>query len=174
MSPVNFAVVFSSAVSDFTATDVTVGGTATHGVPVVSGSGTTYNVAVPVTSSGTVTAALLAGVAHDSFNTPNTASTSTDNTVTYSTPSPLTVTVNQASGQADPTSTSPVNFTVVFSSAVSNFTNTDVTVGGTATHGVPTVSPVSATTYTVSVPVTSNGTVTVSYTHLTLPTILLV
>ena len=38
--------------------------------------------------------------------------------VTFQSAAPLTVTVNQAAGQADPTSTSPVNFTVVFSSAV--------------------------------------------------------
>ena len=37
----------------------------------------------------------------------------TDNTVTYDHDAPE-VTINQAGGQADPTSTSPINFTVVF------------------------------------------------------------
>ena len=42
----------------------------------------------------------------------NTASTSTDNTVTWDVTAP-TVTINQAAGQADPTNTPPINFTVV-------------------------------------------------------------
>ena len=44
----------------------------------------------------------------------------------------LTVTINQAAGQADPTNGSPINFTVVFSEAVTDFTAGDVTLGGTA------------------------------------------
>ena len=40
--------------------------------------------------------------------------------MTYDITSP-TVTINQAAGQADPTSASPINFTVVFSEAVSDF-----------------------------------------------------
>src|SRR3989442_1655387 len=47
----------------------------------------------------------------------NTASTSTDNTVTFNAPdtTPPSVTINQAATQADPTSSAPINFTVVFS-----------------------------------------------------------
>ncbi len=56
----------------------------------------------------------------------NTASTSTDNTVTYDT-TPPTVTINQAAGQADPTNASPINFTVVFSEPVTGFATGDVT-----------------------------------------------
>ena len=49
-----------------------------------------------------------------------------------------TVTINQAAGQADPTSTSPINFTVTFSETVTGFTASDIsfagsTVGGTLT-----------------------------------------
>ena len=117
--------------------------------------------AVPVTSAGTVTATVGAGVAHDAVGNANTASTSTDNSVTFTTASPLTVTVNQAAAQADPTSTSPVSFTVVFSSSVTDFVAGDVTLGGTATHGAASVTG-SGTTYTVTVPVTTSGTVTAS------------
>ena len=117
-SPVNFTVVFSSAVTDFTAADVTLGGTATHGAATVTGSGTTYNVSVPVSSNGTVSASLAAGVAHDAFDTPNTASTSTDNTVTFDNGGAADGDGQPGGGQADPTSTSPVNFTVVFSETV--------------------------------------------------------
>jgi hypothetical protein len=83
-SPVNFTVVFSEAVSDFATGDVTLSGTAGATTATVTGSGTTYNVAVSnMTGSGTVIASIAAGVAHDAANNANTASTSTDNTITY-------------------------------------------------------------------------------------------
>ena len=86
-SPINFTVVFSEAVKDFTSSDVTLSGTAGATTAVVTGSGTTYSVAVSgMTSSGTVIASIGAGLAHDSLNDPNSASTSTDNTVTYTKP----------------------------------------------------------------------------------------
>src|SRR5256886_9575627 len=73
-------------------------------------------------------------MATDAAGNLNTASTSTDNSVSFTPPdtTPPTVTINQAAGQADPTSTSPINFTAVFSEPVSGFTGTDVTIGGTA------------------------------------------
>ena len=89
-SPIRFTVVFGEAVSDFDAADVDLSGTA-PGLPVaeVSGSGTTYDVAVSgMTGSGTVVAAIPAGAAHDAAGNANTASTSTDNEVTYDAPPP--------------------------------------------------------------------------------------
>jgi len=44
----------------------------------------------------------------------------------------LTVTINQAASQADPTTATPINFTVTFSQPVIGFTTGDVTLGGTA------------------------------------------
>jgi CSLREA domain-containing protein len=86
-SPINFTVVFSEAVSDFETGDVTLSGTAGATTAIVSGSGTTYNVAVSgMTQTGTVTATIAAGVATDAAGNPNTASTSTDNTVTFNVP----------------------------------------------------------------------------------------
>ncbi len=84
-APINFTVVFSEPVSDFATGDVTITGTATGTkTATVTGSGTTYNVAVSgMTGSGTVIASIAAGVAHDAAGNPNTASASTDNTVTY-------------------------------------------------------------------------------------------
>ena len=70
-----------------------------------------------MTGNGTVIASVAAGVAHDAAGNANTASTSTDNSVTYDATAP-TVTINQAAGQADPTNALPINFTVVFSEAV--------------------------------------------------------
>ncbi len=72
----------------------------------------------------------------------------------------MDATINQASGQADPTTTSPISFTVVFASPVTDFDDTaDVTLSGTAgaTTAVITGGP---TTYNVTVSgMTSNGTV---------------
>src|SRR5258705_8081226 len=101
-----------------------------------------------------------AGVATANGST-NTASTSTDNTVTYDI-TPPTVTVNQAASQADPTGGSPINFTAVFSQTVTGFTGSGVTLGGTA--GVTTaVVTGSGTTYNVAVSgMTQPGTVTAS------------
>jgi subtilase family serine protease len=93
-SPINFAVVFSEAVTDFVAGDVTLGGTA-GGTPVAlatnpSGDRKTYNVAVSgMTGEGTVTASVAAGVAHDAAGNGNTASTSSDNLVTYTMSPPI-------------------------------------------------------------------------------------
>src|SRR2546422_7055284 len=79
---------------------------------VVTGSGTTYNVAVSgMTTNGTVLASLAAGVAHDPASKANTATTSTAKQRTHDSTAP-TVTINQAGSQADPTNSSPINFTV--------------------------------------------------------------
>src|SRR5206468_3961455 len=98
-SPINFAVVFSDAVSGFTSADVTIGGTAGGTKTVtVSGGPSTYNVAVSGMTSGTVIATVPAGVVSDGAGNLNTASTSTDNTVTFDN-TPPTVTVNQPARQ---------------------------------------------------------------------------
>ena len=161
-SPINFTVVFSEVVTDFATGDVTLSGTAGATTAIVTGSGTTYNVAVSgMTMDGTVTASLGAAVATDALGNGNAASTSTDNTVTYDTTSP-TVTINQAVAQADPTSTSPINFTVVFSEVVTNFATGDVSLSGTAGATTATVTG-SGTTYNVAVSgMTMDGTVTTS------------
>ena len=121
--------VFSEPVTGFAGADVTF---ARHApaptTATVTGSGTTYNVAVSgMTGDGTVDRhASRPAWPHDAAGNANTASTSTDNTVTYDTTAP-TVTINQAAGQADPTNASPINFTVVFSEPVTGFATGDVT-----------------------------------------------
>jgi hypothetical protein len=112
-------------VTGFNAADVSlVGSTAnvSFASVLVTGSGTTYNVAVGnVTSNGDlVRASVLSQAASDAAGNQSTASTSTDNTITVDNVSP-TVTVNQAASQTDPTTSTPVNFTVVFSEAVTGF-----------------------------------------------------
>jgi hypothetical protein len=166
VSPINFTVVFSEPVSGFATGDVTISGTAGGGgsrVGTVSGSGTTYNVAVTgMTTGGTIIASIAAAVATDAAGNANTASTTSDNTVTWA-PGGPSVTINQAAGQADPTSAATINFTVVFSAAVTDFATGDVTITGTAGGTkVATVSG-SGTTYNVAVTgMTTSGTVIAS------------
>jgi hypothetical protein len=83
--PINFTATFSENVVDFTASAVTVGGTAAGSPTVqVTGSGSSYTIAVSgLTGSGTVTASIAANTVHDGNGAGNTASTSTDNTVSY-------------------------------------------------------------------------------------------
>jgi hypothetical protein len=157
-SPINFTVVFSSSVTDFATGDVGLSGTAGATTATVTGSGTTYNVAVSgMTTNGTVIATVPADIA-TAGGLPNVASTSTDNTVTWS-PGP-SVTINQAVGQADPTGNSPINFTVVFNAAVTGFTGSDVTISGTAGGTKTATVTGSGTTYNVAVAgMTTAGTV---------------
>jgi len=111
--------------------------------------------------NGTVVAKVPAGVAIDGAGNPNTASTSTDNTVTFGSASTPTVTINQAAGQVDPTNASPIAFAVQFNQPVTGFEGTDInftgsTVGGTLVANVSG----SGGTYTVTVTgMTGTGTV---------------
>jgi LPXTG-site transpeptidase (sortase) family protein len=77
-----------------------------------------------------------------------------------------TVTSNQEAAQVDPTNVSPINFTVVFSEPVIGFTDTDVTIAGTAgaTTAVATeIAPNDGTTYNIAISgMKSDGTVIVS------------
>jgi hypothetical protein len=69
------------------------------------------------------------------------------------------VTINQAAGQADPTSATPINFTALFSEPVSGFTGADVTITGTA-GGTKTVEVTGGpSTYNVAVSGMTDGTV---------------
>jgi subtilisin-like proprotein convertase family protein len=169
-SPIKFTVVFSEPVNDFEPEDVSVSGSAfsaaaqkTVTVTPSSGPASEYTVLVSgMDSVGTVRVTVPAGVAHDVVGNPNTASTSTDNVVRFDN-SELTVTVNQAEDQPDPTKDSPIYYKVVFSKAVKDFTSEDVQVSGTA-GGTKKVKVVgSGTTYTVSVSgMNSSGTVVVT------------
>ena len=111
-SPVTFGVVFSEPIDDgtFTDADVSVGGTATTGAVTVTelapNDDTTFQVQIVMTGNGTVIPTIPAGGVEDLSGNTNNASTSTDNSVTYDGTKP-NVTIDQASGQADPTKYSP-------------------------------------------------------------------
>ncbi|HVK13319.1 MAG TPA: Calx-beta domain-containing protein [Gemmataceae bacterium] len=160
---IRFTVTFAAPVTGFTAGDVLFTGSTAPGtlVPIVTGSGANYTVTVSgMAGNGTVVVSVPANAAVDGSQTGNSASTSTDNTVTFDNVAP-TVTINQAAGQADPTAVGPLTFNVLFSEPVFGFTAADIdlsesTVGGTL---VPTVTG-SGAAYTVTVS-GMNGTGTV-------------
>ena len=165
-SPINFTVVFNEPVTDFVTGDVNLSSSTALGTltGTVTGGGTTYNVAVSgMTGSGDVTATVDAGVAHDAAGNPSTASTSTDNTVAfdYDTASP-TVAIDKAAEQADPTTASPINFTVVFNEPVTDFVTGDVNLSSSTALGTLTGTVTGGgTTYNVAVSgMTGSGDVT--------------
>ena len=83
-SPIVFDVLFSEAVTGFDGSDVSFAGSSAGGTLVasVTGSGPGYTVSVTgMTSSGTVVASIPAARVTDTGGNPNTASTSTDNSV---------------------------------------------------------------------------------------------
>lgn len=85
--PIHFDVLFSESVADFATADLTFVGTASGITCNVTGSGTTYQIAVTAVSvPGTVVPAIPAGVAHDAAGNPNTPSTGADNSVLYTGP----------------------------------------------------------------------------------------
>jgi hypothetical protein len=102
ISPINFTAIFSESVSGFSGAGVTISGSAGGTKTVtVSGGPSTYNVAVSgMSTAGTVIASLAAGVAQDAVGIPNTASTSTDNSVTFTFVSPI-VLENQQPGSGN-------------------------------------------------------------------------
>jgi predicted CxxxxCH...CXXCH cytochrome family protein len=162
---ITYTVVFSEVMKagEFVAGDVTLTGTAPASVTnVTTSDNKTYTVTVTATDSGTVIADIGAGVAtSNASGLANVASTSTDKTVTFDNLKP-SVTIEQGAAQADPTSTSPITFDVVFSEPVTGFATTDVTLSGTATGKsvtgvVPATGP--AANYTVTVAVTGSGSV---------------
>jgi glucose/arabinose dehydrogenase/PKD repeat protein len=162
-SSVSWTVTFSEAVSgvgvgDF-ALATTPGSVSGAAISSVTGQGSQYTVAVSTGSGdGTLGLNVLdddsivdtaanplggAGAGNGGFTT--------GQTYTIDKTAPR-VTIDQASGQADPTSASPVSFGVVFSESVSGFTGTDVsfvgsTVGGTLVAAVSGTGPA----YTVAV-----------------------
>ena len=135
-TPIVFDVKFSEPVQGFAWDRISFAGSTTDGVlfPTITGSGADYTVSVTgMRSSGTVVASVKPGAAFDADGFSNTASTSSDNTVTW-VPGPApTVTINQAPSQPDPASGSEVVFDVVFSEPVQGLDDfsTDLT-GSTA------------------------------------------
>jgi hypothetical protein len=136
-SPIFFAVHFDEPVTGFDATDVSFAGSTVGGTLVasVSGSGADYTVnVIGMTGDGNVIASVPGGSATDAAGNPSLVSTSTDNSVHFDVVAP-TVTVEQAIGQADPTVTSPISFTVHFNEPMTGFDAADVSLAGSTVGG---------------------------------------
>jgi hypothetical protein len=158
VSPIPVTVTFSENVTGFTAGDITTGnGTVNN----FAGSGSSYTFDLVPSGQGLVTADIAAGVAQDVAGNANTVATQFGRTFDSVAPS---VTINQAAGQADPTGTAPISFTVVFDEPVTGFGESaaDVTITGTAGATTATVAG-SGTTYNVAISgMTGTGTVVVT------------
>jgi len=123
--PIHFTAVFSEPidVSSFTASDVTLDGSAAGALAaaitqIAPNDGTTFDLVVSgLTSSGTVTAAIGANRVKDVALNGNTASTSTDNTVTYNGVIPQ---VAGTSLRATYVASGPSSFTVTFNEPVAD------------------------------------------------------
>ncbi|MCT7984187.1 Ig-like domain-containing protein [Laspinema sp. A4] len=162
---VNFEVVFSESVTGFDDTDITVGGTAGATTANITGSGTTYNVAVTgMTGPGTITASVNAGAVTDVAGNTSTASTSTDNEVSYDDSIPTVTSITRA--DADPSNAATVNYTVTFSETVTGVNASDFSLaaGSIADASITSVTG-SGTSYTVAVDTgTGDGTVQLNLT----------
>jgi hypothetical protein len=162
---INFTVVFSESVSDFATGDVTLSGTAGADTAVVSGGVTTYNVAVSgMSSNGTVIATIAAGVAHDSAGIANTASTSTDNTVSYDGTKPNVSSIS--SGTSSTTGAYPIPVTIVFNEQIDplTFDTGDISVSGTAGASVQSDSLATSDNITWTVNIISSAAGSISVT----------
>jgi predicted outer membrane repeat protein len=118
-SPIHFTAVFDEPVTGFTDPDVNLSGTAGATTVVVTkqapNDGTTYDVAVSgMTTSGTVIASIPANAAQDFALNGNTASTSTDNTVTYTALDTTPPTIKPPPNNITVEATSPDGAAVVY------------------------------------------------------------
>jgi hypothetical protein len=162
-SPILVTVQFSETVTGFGVGDITPGNATVSNFVAVDGD--TYTFDLTPSGDGLVTVDIPAGVAQDGSGNLNSAASQFSRTFDTLAPD---VTINQAAGQADPTSASPINFTVVFSEPVSGFGNVtgDVNLSGTAgatTAVVTQIAPNDGTTYNVAVSgMTNSGTVIAS------------
>ncbi len=122
VSPVNFTVEFEEPIniSSFTAADITLSGTAGATTKVITqiapDDGTTFNVEVSgMTGNGTIIATITEGKVLDTAGNTNSASTSTDNVITYEKSGPV-ISVSNLNTKYN--GKGPVSFTVTFNENV--------------------------------------------------------
>ena len=155
-SAFNATITFTESVSNFVQSDVSLSGSAASITSWRANSGNTvYTATITPTASGTVTIGVAANVATDAANNQNTAATSKSVTVSVDTTSPG-VTVSVPSGVQN----GRFSVTITFTEAVSGFTQSDLSLSGTAS-----ITSWSAnsddTVYTATITPTVSGTVTI-------------
>lgn len=150
-APINFSVKFSQPVIGFDASKVNLSGTAGASLVSVTGSGSTYNLAVTgMKTKGTVVATIPADVVTDEAGNKNAASTSLDNTVAYDNSYPTVSSISK--GSPDPSPLGVVDYKVSFSDSVTGVDAGDFTLSSNGLTG-STIKAVSGTgqDYTVTV-----------------------
>ena len=157
----NVTITFSESVTGFAASDISLTTTLTEGtgnatVSNLTGSGTTYTATItpPANAEGTVKISVPAGAAVDSNSQGNAASS--EFTVAIDTKAPGVTITNV------PTTTQSSAFTVTitFGEAVTGFAASDITLGGTATASVTSLTG-SGTTYIATITPMTNGSVSI-------------
>ena len=149
-------ITFSETVSGFVGSEVSLSGSAASITSWRANSdNTVYTATITPTASGTVTIGVAANVATDAANNANTAATS--KTVSIDVDKP-TVTIGVPSG----TQTGAFNATITFSETVSGFTQSDVSLTGSAASITSWRANSDNTVYTATITPTASGTVTVS------------
>ncbi|HTX91667.1 MAG TPA: Ig-like domain-containing protein [Anaerolineales bacterium] len=175
VASIKFVVTFGVAIkkTTFTISDVSLSGSTAPGATVsditeiAPNDKTTFRVTVTgMTGSGSVLVSIGAGAVQDASGNTNLASNTSS--VTYDIDSP-NVTVEQASGQNDPTNAASIKFVVTFSEPIkkSTFDLSDVSLGGTApgatVSDITEIAPNDKTTFRITVSgMTSSGTVIAS------------
>ncbi len=126
--PITVVIEWTSAVTGFAVSDMVVSNGFAQNL---TGSGSSYSFHVIPTASGDVRITFPSGSVTDSEGIENETAYAL---IHYTTEAP-TVSVEQASGQADTTGTLPIEFDVNFSTAIntSSFTTADITNSGTST-----------------------------------------
>ena len=122
-------ITFGEDVTGFTASDITLGGTATATVSLASVSNAEYTATITPTTNGSVSIQVPADVAKDAANNNNTASGTHTVTVSLAGPS-VTITNVPTTPQ-----NSAFTVTITFSEAVTGFTASDITLTTTLSTG---------------------------------------
>ena len=148
-------ITFTESVSNFVQSDVSLRGRAASITSWRANSGNTvYTATITPTASGTVAIGVAANVATDAANNSNTAATS--KTVSIDVDKP-TATIGVPSG----TQTNAFNATITFSETVSGFTQSDVSLSGSAASITSWRANSGNTVYTATITATASGTVTI-------------
>ena len=153
-SAFNAAITFTESVSGFTQSDPSLSGTASITSWSANSDNTVYTATITPTASGTVTIGVAANVATDAANNSNTAATSKTVTVDVDRPS---VSIGVPSG----TQNGAFSVTITFTEKVSGFTQSGVSLSGSAASVTSWSANSDDTVYTATITPTASGTVTI-------------
>ena len=150
-------ITFTEVVSGFVQADVSLSGTATASITAwATTDNITFTATITPTTSGTVTIGIAASVATDAASNSNTAATSKTVTTNLDT-TPPGVSISVPSGVQN----SAFFVTITFTEAVSGFTQSDVSLSGTATASITAWNTTDNTVYTAMIIPAASGRVTI-------------